>query len=158
MFSENTEKSFWTGTFFGVFNQFLLPAVTYGFQTGSLTNALVKKLETSQPAMETKLLNVKLEDRILNTITGQRTRVTDKVQYVTNTKWKWASSSSPSVSATAINKLIILSLLKGRLALRKRKKKKKNTYVAGLEALDTKVSMVVASTVVWGRLFQSWIV
>ena len=33
------------------------------------------------------------------------------------------------------------------------KKKKKEIYVAGLEALDTKVSMVVASTVVWGRLF-----
>ena len=61
--------------------------------------------------------------------------------------------TSSSVTATAINKLIILSLLKGRLAL-----KKNNNYVAGLEALDTKVSMVVASTVVWGRLFQSWIV
>ena len=39
--------------------------------------------------------------------------------------------------------------------MRKRKEKKKTTYVAGLEALDTKVSMVVASTVLWGRLFQS---
>ena len=35
---------------------------------------------------------------------------------------------------------------------------KNPTYVAGLEALDTKVSMVVASTVLWGRLFQSWTV
>ena len=39
-----------------------------------------------------------------------------------------------------------------------KKKTTTKTYVAGLEALDTKVSMVVASTVVWGRLFQSWIV
>ena len=34
---------------------------------------------------------------------------------------------------------------------KKTKKTKKPTYVIGLEALDTKVSMVVASTVVWGR-------
>ena len=36
------------------------------------------------------MLNVKLKDRIRNTIIRQRTRVTDIVQYVTNTKWKWA--------------------------------------------------------------------
>ena len=36
------------------------------------------------------MLNVKLKDRIRNTITRQRTRVTDIVQYITNTKWKWA--------------------------------------------------------------------
>ena len=36
------------------------------------------------------MLNVKLEVRIRNTTIRQRTRVTDIVQYVTNTKWKWA--------------------------------------------------------------------
>ena len=40
--------------------------------------------------MERKMLNVKLKDRIRNTTIRQRTRVTDMVQYVTNTKWKWA--------------------------------------------------------------------
>ena len=36
------------------------------------------------------MLNVKLKDRIhKNVILRQRTRVTDIVQYVTNTKWKW---------------------------------------------------------------------
>ena len=40
--------------------------------------------------MERKILNVKLKDRIRNTIIRQRARVTDIVQYVTNTKWKWA--------------------------------------------------------------------
>ena len=47
---------------------------------------LVKKLETSQRAMERKMLNVKLKDGIRNTINRQRTGVTDIVQYVTNTK------------------------------------------------------------------------
>ena len=64
--------------------------MTYGCQTWSLTKASVKKLETSQRAMERRMLNVKLKDRIRNTTIRQRTRVTDIVQYVTNTKWKWA--------------------------------------------------------------------
>ena len=38
--------------------------------------------------MERRMLNVKLKDRIRNTIIRQRTRVTDIVQCVTNTKWK----------------------------------------------------------------------
>ena len=93
-----------------VFNQCVLPAITYGCQTWSLTKALVKKLETSQAAVDRKMLNDKLKDRIRNTIIRQRTRVTDIVltdrihntiirqrtrvtdivQYVTNVKWKWA--------------------------------------------------------------------
>ena len=40
--------------------------------------------------MGRRMLNVKLKDRIRNTTIRQRTRVTDIVQYVTNTKWKWA--------------------------------------------------------------------
>ena len=51
----------------------------------------------------------------------------------------WLKVSSSSVKATAINKLIILSLLGGRHC--------KKPYLASLEALCTKVSMVVASTV-----------
>ena len=33
---------------------------------------------------------VRLKDRICNTINRKRTRVTDIVQYVANTKWTWA--------------------------------------------------------------------
>ena len=73
-----------------VFNQCVLPAITYGCQTWSLTKALVKKLETSQRAMKRRMLIVKLKDRIPNTIIRQRTSLTDIVQYLTNTKWKWA--------------------------------------------------------------------
>ena len=73
-----------------VFNQCGLPAMTYGCQTWSLTKVLVKKLETSQRAMERRMLNVKLKDRIGSTTIRPRTRVTDIVQYVTNTNWKWA--------------------------------------------------------------------
>ena len=37
--------------------------------------------------MERKTLNVKLKDRIRNTTIRQRTRVTDIVRFLTNTKW-----------------------------------------------------------------------
>ena len=57
---------------------------------GLSQKTLVEKLETSQRATERKMLNVKLKDRLRYTIIRQRTRVTDIVQYVTNTKWKWA--------------------------------------------------------------------
>ena len=74
------------------------------------------------------------------------------------------SSSSSSVTATTINKLITVTferevgIAKRKKTQKQSNKQNKNTYVAGLEAPDTKVSMVVASTVVWGRLFQSWII
>ena len=45
--------------------------------------------------MERRLLNVKVKDKIHNTTTRQRIRVTDIVQYVTNTKWKWAGHIVP---------------------------------------------------------------
>ena len=73
-----------------VFNQCALPTMTYGCQTWSLIKVLVKKLETSQRAMERKMFYVKLNDKIRNTIIRQRTKVTNIVQYVTNTKWKGA--------------------------------------------------------------------
>ena len=66
-----------------VFNQCVLPAMTYGCQTWPLTKTLEKKLETRQRAMERKMLNVRFKDRIRNTIIRQRTRGTDIVQYVT---------------------------------------------------------------------------
>ena len=72
------------------FNQCILPALTYGCQTWFLTKALVKKLEASQQAMERKMLNVQLLNRIRNTIIRQRPRVTGIVQYAANIQWKWA--------------------------------------------------------------------
>ena len=53
--------------------------MTYECQTWSLTKAFVKKLETSQQAMERRMLNAKLKDRIPNAPIRQRTRETDIV-------------------------------------------------------------------------------
>ena len=56
-----------------VSNQCVLPGMTYGYQPWSHTKALVRKLLISQHAMEREMLNVKLIDRISNTIVRQRT-------------------------------------------------------------------------------------
>ena len=69
-----------------VFNQCVLPAITYGCQTWSLTKALVKKLETSQRAMERRNLDVKLEDRICNTTVMQKKTTTKKQKQKQNKK------------------------------------------------------------------------
>ena len=45
--------------------------MTYVYQTWSLTKALVKKLETSQGAMERKVLNVKLQTECVTQSLGK---------------------------------------------------------------------------------------
>ena len=74
-----------------VFHQCVLPTMTYGWQTWSLSKALVKKLEICKRVMKRKMVNVKLKRRIKNTINRQRTRVIDIVEHVTNMKWKWVA-------------------------------------------------------------------
>ena len=54
-----------------VFNQRVFPAMTYRCQTWSLTKALVKKLESSQRAMERRMLNVKLKGRTVTPSLGK---------------------------------------------------------------------------------------
>ena len=45
--------------------------------------------------MERKTLNVKLEDKIRNTINRRRTRERHTVQHITNTKWKQGGHIAP---------------------------------------------------------------
>ena len=68
-----------------VFNQCVLPAMTYGCQTWSLTKVLiVKKLETSQRAMERKMLNVKLKVRTCNAIIIRQKSQSDRHSPICN--------------------------------------------------------------------------
>ena len=47
------------------------PAMTYRWHTWSLTKAFVKKLETSQRAMERRMLNVKLKTELVTQSSGK---------------------------------------------------------------------------------------
>ena len=73
-----------------VYDQCILPTVTYGCQTWSLTREILNKLEVSQRAMERKMLNIKLKDKIRNTAIRQRTQIKDITEKITKTKWSRA--------------------------------------------------------------------
>ena len=73
-----------------VFNQCVLPVMTYGSETWSLTMGLIRKLKVTQRAMERAMLGVSLRDRLRNEEIRRRTKVTDIAQRISKLKWQWA--------------------------------------------------------------------
>ncbi|CAH2264014.1 jg16397 [Pararge aegeria aegeria] len=73
-----------------VFEQCVLPVMTYGSETWSLTMGLIRRLRVTQRAMERAMLGVSLRDLIRNEKIRRRTRVTDIAQRVAKLKWQWA--------------------------------------------------------------------
>ncbi|CAH2236091.1 jg4788 [Pararge aegeria aegeria] len=73
-----------------VFEQCVLPVLTYGSETWSLTMGLIRRLRITQRAMLRAMLVVFLRDQIRNEEIRRRTRVTDIAQRVAKLKWKWA--------------------------------------------------------------------
>ncbi|PZC74016.1 hypothetical protein B5X24_HaOG208430 [Helicoverpa armigera] len=73
-----------------VFNQCVLPVMTYGTETWSLTIGLISKLKVAQRAMERAMLGVSLRDRIRNEEIRRRTKVTDIAHRISKLKWQWA--------------------------------------------------------------------
>ena len=69
-----------------VFNQCVLPVMTYGAETWTLTVGLVHKFKVAQRAM----LEVSLKDKIRNEIIRRRTGVTDIACKISKLKWQWA--------------------------------------------------------------------
>ncbi|GFO21502.1 endonuclease-reverse transcriptase [Plakobranchus ocellatus] len=64
--------------------------MTYGCQIWTLTKQLCHKLQTAQRAMERKMLNIKLKDRIPTTEIRKKAQVIDVVQYIQKQTWRWA--------------------------------------------------------------------
>ena len=73
-----------------LFNQCVLSTITYGSETWSLTKELEQKLITTQRAMERKMMNLSLRDRVNHKIIRQKTGVTDIMEKVRQSKWRWA--------------------------------------------------------------------
>ena len=73
-----------------VFNQCVLPVMSYGTETWSFTIGLISKLKVAQRAMERAMLGVSLRDRIRNEEIRRRTKVTDIAHRISKLKWQWA--------------------------------------------------------------------
>lgn len=73
-----------------VFNQCVLPVMTYACETWPLTVGMIHKLKVTQRNMERSMLGISLRDRVRNETIRQRTKVTDVGKRVALLKWQWA--------------------------------------------------------------------
>jgi len=73
-----------------VFNQCVLPTMTYGAETWTTTKKLETKLKTAQRAMERSMLHISLRDKIRCTEIRKRTGVKDIIEKIKEAKWRWA--------------------------------------------------------------------
>lgn len=71
------------------FNTCILPCITYGCETWSLTAQHRDKLSKCQRAMERSMLGVKLRDRIQNSDIRSKTKVCDILARIDQQKWRW---------------------------------------------------------------------
>ena len=65
--------------------------MTHGCQTLSLNKQLTNKLRTVQRAMERKMLDLKLKDKMPCSEIRKRTKIIDIIEYTMKPKWKFAS-------------------------------------------------------------------
>ena len=68
----------------------VLPVLTYGAQTWSLTKAQEHQLAVAQRAMERSMLKIRLQDRIRNEEIRKTTKIKDVVEKIKELKWSWA--------------------------------------------------------------------
>ena len=73
-----------------VYEQCVLPVITYGAETLTFTKKSAENLRVAQRAMERAMLGITKRDRIPNNTIRQRTKIKDIVEYVTRMKWRWA--------------------------------------------------------------------
>ena len=73
-----------------VFDQYVLPVLTYGTETWALNKNIINRLQVTQRAMERRILNINLQDRITNTEIRKRTKVKDVIEKICALKWNWA--------------------------------------------------------------------
>ena len=71
--------------------QCVIPTMTYyGAETRTITKHLEQKLMTEQRAMERRMLNMTMRDKIRNSEIRKQTKVKDVMLKVKDAKWRWA--------------------------------------------------------------------
>ena len=73
-----------------LFDSIILPTMTYGAQTWSLTADHGRKLQVCQRAMERSMLGITRKDRWRNRAIRELTKITDVMERAKNLKWSWA--------------------------------------------------------------------
>ena len=73
-----------------LYNSCILPGLTYGCETWTLTNTNLKKLLVCQRSMERHMLGVRLKDKVRCTTLRQITKIEDIIKKVKTMKWRWA--------------------------------------------------------------------
>ena len=73
-----------------VFDSCVLPVLTYGAETLTLTKASENKLRVTQRAMERSMLGISLRDKMTNQWIRQQTKVVDVMERIASLKWNWA--------------------------------------------------------------------
>ena len=73
-----------------MYNQCVLPTMTYGAETWSTTQDLEQKLITTQRAMERRMLGITIRDRVRNSEIRSKTGVKDIMERIGEAKWRWA--------------------------------------------------------------------
>ena len=73
-----------------IVEQIIIPIMTYGSETWSLTASQENKLQVAQRSMERKILGVTWQDRKSNAWIRERTKIRDIILTAKNSKWRWA--------------------------------------------------------------------
>lgn len=73
-----------------VFDQCVLPVLTYGAETLTLTKKSIEKIQVAQRRMERSMLGITLRDRVPNKTIRQKSGVRDAVETILKLKWNWA--------------------------------------------------------------------
>ena len=73
-----------------VYNSCVLPDMTYGAETWTLTKQAQNKLAAAQTKMERSMLNITYKDRMTNIWVRERTKLIDIIYTVRKMKWSWA--------------------------------------------------------------------
>ena len=73
-----------------VYNSCVMPAMTYGAETWTLTKQAQNKLAAAQTKMERCMLNITYKDRRTNIWVREKTQLIDIMCTVRKMKWSWA--------------------------------------------------------------------
>ena len=77
-----------------VYDQCILPTVSYGAETWNLTKKETLKLRTMQRAYERIMMNLTWRDRKTAQWIRAKTKVQDIMETISKLKWKWAGHLS----------------------------------------------------------------